>query len=126
MRVADCLGVSSLLLTMISPAMAADCAKFTSELDSLDRQASYLSISTVGDNSVYRAILAEEQISNLNAMRQMDLSLMMAAKCPVPATPISNSRYVLAATKCRTDELSQSGASMPDSCKQENWKPSLP
>lgn len=111
-------------------AFAADCQKFTDALDYLDKEASELSIADVGDNSVYRAILAQDKLADVNAQRAMNIQLMAAAKCPLPATPISNTRYISPALSCKTAQSQKILAGSSDlsnipECDRSKWKPGL-
>jgi hypothetical protein len=81
-----------------------DCQELMRAYEIQGKSMSLESAEVIGDNSVYRAILKEMKINNLNIARQMNLSLMVSQRCPLPETPVVLNEYMMDALKCATEQ----------------------
>lgn len=66
--------------------------------------------------------LATEQANTLSLM-QMNLTLMVSNRCPMPTRPANTSTYMLPALQCATASLGNDEAVRKARCDRTKWTP---
>ena len=98
------------------------CASLMTAYEEESKSASLSWAEAAGDNSATRATLKQLEINNHLLAKQMNLTLMIQHKCPMPQQPVGVLEYPLPAMKCSTAMLSPrtSDAPLPD-CDTSKW-----
>ena len=96
------------------------CSQLMEAYDQSAKSASLSWAQGVGDNSAPRATLRELEISNQLIARQINLTLMIQYKCPLPRTPASSNEYISNAVSCSTALLMNKKS--PPECDLKKWK----
>ncbi len=108
------------VLLIAGDATAADCAALLQKYTMMTKRVAMEGADGVGDNSAPRETMRQLKIVNLNLMRQMNLDMMIAGKCPLPTNPVGDGEYLVNALECST-KITQ-GDHKAKECVMENWK----
>lgn len=100
---------------------APDCAAFTRAFEGGIKSAALDFVETIGETSAVRAANAQASIANDYAVAQMNLTLLIQNKCPLPERPVAIGNFLVDAVNCRTATLK--GEKQPHICDQSLWKP---
>lgn len=107
------------LLVGLAPTIAdAGCKELAAAVESAQKEIAYLRNRV--DNSTPPQPLLEQRLSLHMAGITANLTMMVAAKCPLPTMPVdaNGSAYSKAAEACAMAP----GETRTELCKQENWK----
>ncbi|MEN2991098.1 hypothetical protein WG926_22490 [Tistrella sp. BH-R2-4] len=102
-----------------SGAMAANCAQLMEAYENQGKLMSMAQAETAVDNSVYRAINTAMKVNNWQLSRQMNLTLMIQNKCPLPGDPVWLNDYSLNATECQIEMIK--GNYKATECDMGKW-----
>jgi hypothetical protein len=108
-------------LWIIAGGAQASCKELAAAIDDSEKDMAMAYAESVGDNSAPRATLRQMRTSTALSVIQINLQLMAAQKCPLPAGPINDSggAYVVPATECA---LASRIEEKPKSCDRSTWK----
>ena len=108
------------LISASSAHAATDCKALMGAYDQASKLISLEDAQGIGDDSVYRAMLHELKIGNYYKVRELNLTLMQANKCPLPSDPVYPSEYMIDALSCATEQV-KGNANSPK-CDFNSWK----
>jgi hypothetical protein len=107
------------LVLGINSAHASDCAVLLRGYENAAKRIALENAGLTGDNNVYRAILVATKITNIQLTRQMNLTIMVNDKCPLPESAGLDSDYILDAEKCNLEYLKGNAESA--ACQINTW-----
>lgn len=105
-----------------TPPAGANCAALAAAADRADQNIADLVSEGLTDNSAPRAQMRAAQEANELLRFQIIVSMMQAQRCALPRFVPNGSRWLLAATACRTARM-RGGAARPPECDRNRWMP---
>jgi hypothetical protein len=103
------------------PAASGVCERLKTAVDDDLKEISYLYVSGIADDSAPRATMRAADSTAHIAAIQANLTLMSAAHCTMPTTPISPSVYLENALEC---SLAKDKDEIDAKCARAKWQPS--
>jgi hypothetical protein len=96
------------------------CKDLMTDFEFGHKSISWIWVNGVGDDSSVRATSRELEISNWLAVMNMDLTLMIQSKCPLPSYSPKLASYASSALDCV--KAQRSGKKEPPECNRDKWK----
>ena len=104
---------------LIWSAAQANCGTLNENYTMLEKLASLEMARSISESSAPRAALAEARRTNLFIQQQMDLTLLIEGKCPLPAQPLGKNQYLTPALKCLAEEAKRNTSAIE--CDVSLW-----